>query len=126
MSARALISGRLWKNPERRISGAGKPFGSASVRVGNGDAAVWWKVLAFAEDVLEELLSLHDGDAVAVTGEFKAETYDGRDGPRISYTLFCDRLISAKRRKREETEDRRAEPSQGPIDSNDEQRGAKS
>jgi hypothetical protein len=112
MSARALISGRLWKDPERRISGAGKVFGSASVRVGNGDAAAWWKVLTFSDSVTEELLSLKDGDAISATGEFKAEIYDGREGSRIGFTLFCDGVLGAKRKKRE----RKEETNPGSID----------
>jgi hypothetical protein len=110
MTARALISGRIWRDPERKVSSAGKPFVSASVRVGNGDAAVWWKVLAFNEAAIEELLALRDGDAISASGEFRAEIFDGRDGPRVGFTLFADRVISAKRPKRERPQESKAEP----------------
>jgi hypothetical protein len=45
MSATALISGRLWRRPERKTSKAGKPFVTATIREGNGDGVTWWKVL---------------------------------------------------------------------------------
>jgi hypothetical protein len=122
MSARALVSGRLWRDPERRASGAGKSFGSAFIRVGSGDDKKWWKLLVFIETVIEEMLSLKDGDALAATGEFKAEVFDGRNGPRISFTLFADRVISPKRKKRERDKDRRSEPRPAPINSTDAQR----
>jgi hypothetical protein len=89
MSARALINGRVWRDPEHRVSASGKPFGSASVRVGSGDAAVWWKVLAFGEAAIEELLSLRDGDALSATGEFKADIYDKGGEPRGEPHSLC-------------------------------------
>jgi hypothetical protein len=119
MSARALISGRIWRDPERRVSGAGKPFASASVRVGSGDVAAWWKLLCFSEAAIEEVTSLHDGDAVSASGEFKAEVYDKGDGPRVGFTLFADRIISARKAKREKA---RAATRRAPIDGAQSQR----
>jgi hypothetical protein len=101
MSARALVSGRLWCNPERRVSNSGKPFGAATVRVGSGGSAVWWKVLTFGETATEELLSLRDGDALSASGEFIGENCNGRDGPKVGFTLFADRVLSAKHKRRE-------------------------
>jgi len=47
------------------------------------------------------LLSLHDGDAVSASGEFKVEIYDNGTGPRPGFTMFADRVLSAKRAKKE-------------------------
>jgi single-stranded DNA-binding protein len=115
MTARALISGRIWRDPERKVSGAGKRFANATLRVGNGDDTTWWKLLAFNETAIEELLSLKDGDAVSATGEFKVELYDKGGSTRIGFTIFADRVLSAKRQKREKAQERRTEPHQSPI-----------
>jgi hypothetical protein len=114
MSARALISGRIWRDPEHRVSSAGKSFGSASLRVGNGNAVIWWKVLTFSESGIEELLSLRDGDALSASGEFKAEAYDRGAGPKVGFTLFADRIISARRAKKQHQ--------RGPINATEAQR----
>jgi single-stranded DNA-binding protein len=112
MSATVLISGRLCRDPENKMSGAGKAYVTVTVRVSNGDDVTWWKILAFGETAAEELLTLRNGDAVSVSGDFKAEVYDGRSGPKVGFTIFADRAISAKRQKRE----RRAEPKPAPAE----------
>ena len=122
MSATALISGKLWREPEAKVSKAGKTYGTATVRVGEGDGAQWWRVLAFSESAAAELLQLHDGDGVAASGSFKAEPYERGGELRVNLTLFADRLISAKRQKRERDQERRAEPRQGPFDTAEAQR----
>ncbi len=122
MSATALISGKLWREPEAKVSRAGKRYGSATVRVGDGDDATWWKILAFSESAAEELLQLHDGDGVAASGSFQVEPFERGGELRVSFTLFADRLISAKRQKRERDKEQRAEHRQGAIDSAEAQR----
>ena len=109
MSATVLISGKLWRDPERKLTKAGKPYVTATIRDGQGDDATWWRLLAFSEASCAELLCLHDGDGVAASGAFKAELYDGRDGVRISLTVLADRVISARRQKREKDKIRQAE-----------------
>jgi hypothetical protein len=115
MSARALISGRLWREPERKVSSAGRTYATATIRVGNGDDAQWWKVLTFSEMAAEELLALHGGDAVSASGEFKVEIYDKGSGPRPGFTLFADRVLSAKRAKNEREKERRSSTRGAPV-----------
>lgn len=112
MSATALISGKLQRDPERKMSKAGKPFSTATLREGDGDAVTWWTVLAFAEDAIEELSRLKAGDGMAATGPFKAETYEKNGEKRVSFTLFADRVISAKKQKRELSRHAAAGPQQ--------------
>jgi hypothetical protein len=104
MSATVLVSGKLWRDPERKTTKTGRPYTSAALRDGQGDDAVWWKLLAFNEAAAEEPLRLRDGDGLAASGSFKAEIYDRGSGPRIGFTVFVDHLISAKRKKREKAE----------------------
>ena len=109
MSATVLISGKLWRDPERKLTKAGKPYVTATIRDGQGDDATWWRLFAFWEAGCAELLGLHDGDGVAASGTFKAELYDGRDGVRISLTVLADRVISARRQKHEKDKTRQIE-----------------
>jgi single-stranded DNA-binding protein len=110
MSAVVLLSGKIVREPERKVSKLGKPYASATVRDGYGDDATWWRVFAFSESAAEELLGLRDGDAVAASGSFKAELYNGRDGARISLSMVADRLISARKLKRQRDKERREQP----------------
>ena len=126
MSATVLVSERLLRDPERKTSKAGKPFATAVLREGDGDAVTWWNLLCFSESGCEELMSLHAGDGVAASGSFKAELYEKAGAQRLSFTVVVDRIISARRQKRERAAAQRSEPLQdaGPrrtIPSNDDE-----
>ncbi len=56
MTAYVLISGQLFREPEQRTSKVGNQFVLATLRTKDGDAALWWKVLAFSETVQAELM----------------------------------------------------------------------
>jgi hypothetical protein len=107
MSATVLVSGELFRDPERKLSGAGKVYASATIKDVSGDDVIWWKLLTFSELAVDELLSLRDGDGIAASGSFRTEVYDRGAGPKVGFTLFADRLISAKRQKRERDKERR-------------------
>lgn len=109
MTASVLVSGRLLRNPESKTSKAGKPFATAVIKDGDGDAVTWWNLLCFSESGCEELLSLRAGDGIAASGSFKVELYEKAGAQRLSYTVFADRVISAKRQKRERAAERRVE-----------------
>jgi hypothetical protein len=108
MTASALVSGRLWGEPEQKLSKAGKPFAVAKLREGSGDGAVWWSVVAFSEDVCEELLALRDGEALAISGPFRCEIFEKEGRARIAHRIVAERLISARKPKKRQPEDRRA------------------
>ena len=113
MSATVLISGKLLRDPVRKMSKAEKPFVTATLREGDGEAVTWWTVLAFAEEAIEELARLKAGDALAVSGSFKAEIYEKVETRRVSFTLFADRIISARKRKRSRAAVGQQDQSQG-------------
>ena len=117
-----LIAGTIWRAPETKVSNAGKTFGVASVRVMANDTTIWFRLFTFSETAIAELMSLKDGEGIAASGSLKVEIYDRGSGPRLSYTLFADRLISAKRQKRERDQERRDARRRGPIDATEAQR----
>ncbi len=112
MSVTALVSGKLGRDPERRTSKTGRSFATALIKEGEGDAVTWWKIVIFSDGGIEELLTLKAGDGVAASGTFKAEIYEKDAKQRISFSLVADRIITAKRQKREkeQPEPQRQEP----------------
>lgn len=97
MTAHVLLTGALFHAPEQRISKAGKPFVTATVRVKDGEAAQWFRVSAFSESAQAELMRLGDGDALAVQGAIKAELYTPGGGePRISLSIVADQVLTLR------------------------------
>jgi hypothetical protein len=98
MSARAIVSGVLFKAPVSKTSKAGKPYVLATIREGSGERVRWWKCFAFSETPIEELLRLGDGDPIAVAGEIDADIYapEGSD-PRVNWRVTADAVLSARR-----------------------------
>jgi single-stranded DNA-binding protein len=95
MTAFALVAGKLWKEPEGRTSKTGKPFATAIVREGAGDAVTWWSVVAFADNAAE-LLRLKDGDVVSVSGPFTVESYIKDEQNRLRHKIVADRLAAPR------------------------------
>ena len=93
MSAHVLITGQIFRAPEQRTSKAGKPFVTATIRVKENEATVWWKVITFSESNGAELMRLSDGDAVSVQGSMKAEVYEKDGEPKLSLTVFADAIL---------------------------------
>jgi len=97
MSARALVSGVLFKAPASKVSKAGKPYVLGTIREGSGDAARWWNVVIFAESACEEALRLGDGEPIAVAGEFSCESYaPARGESRLSWRIVADVVLSLR------------------------------
>jgi single-stranded DNA-binding protein len=102
MTAFALVSGVLFRAPEQKISKAGKPFVTATIKVAADNTADFWSVLVFSESAQAELLRLGEGDKLSAQGSFKVEPYTARDGQtRISRTLFADHVLALRQPPRE-------------------------
>mgnify|MGYP000881570145 CR=1 FL=1 len=112
MTAHVLISGTLFRAPERKVSRAGKPYVSATIRVRDGDASRFWRVTIFSESAGEEMMRLAAGDAVSAQGQMSAELYRPDDGePRLSLSLVADRVLALQQPKkpREKAADSRSD-----------------
>lgn len=102
MSARAIVSGALFKAPVSKTSKAGKPYVFGTIREGKGDATRWWKIFVFGDDAMAEVLRLGDGDPLAVSGEFDCQTYKTESGEeRQSWSIMVDGVLTARKSKRE-------------------------
>jgi single-stranded DNA-binding protein len=97
MTAVALITGAIFKAPERRTSKAGKPFVVTTVRVVDGNNNDYWNILAFAEAAQADLMRLEFGDRLSAQGTLQVELYTGKDGQqRISRTLLTDHVLTLR------------------------------
>ena len=125
MAIDALISGRIHKPPQSRLSANGKRFCTtvlrATARDGNG---IFVSVIAFSQTACDVLLALDEGDSVALAGELTPKIYTPRDGsePRPSLDLVAHKVLTeyhiARKRKavsesRSSECDRTADPHEG-------------
>ena len=105
MSAHVLISGTLFRSPEERTGKtSGKNFVAATIKVRDGEAAQYWRVLAFSDSAQNELLRLDDGDAVSVQGGMRAEAYSKDGELRVGLTVADVVLPLRRPKKRQEPE----------------------
>lgn len=105
MTAYALISGALFKAPEAKTSRNGKSFATATVKTRSDDnKSEFWRLVAFNENVINELMRLGEGDTVSVQGPFKAELYhpEGSE-PRVSMSIVADSVQPLRAAKKERT-----------------------
>ena len=102
MSALAIVTGSLFKTPERRTSKTGRPYVTATIRAKDAEATQWWRVTAFSESAQAELMRLTDGDPLSVQGAFKAELY-AKDGgePKVSLSIIADKVLALRQPPRE-------------------------
>ena len=104
MSFDVLITGRLVKAPERRTAKNGNAFAVASVAVPTeADESMLASVIAFRSEAVAALLALGKGDAVALAGKAKLNSWTGSDGTAkhgLSVTVDVVTSVYHVRRKR--------------------------
>lgn len=100
----ALVQGHLIADPRQRSTAAGKPFGTATLRVGAGSESVLIGVAAFSESAQAALLRLKSGDSLAATGLLELNVWQDREGKeRRDWRLTANAVLTvyeaSKRRK---------------------------
>jgi single-stranded DNA-binding protein len=99
MSAFALVTGVIFRNPVQKTSKAGKTYTVCTVKAGADDSggADFWSIICFSEGAQLELLRLEAGDAVSVRGKMKIELYSANDGTtKISRSIFADAALGLR------------------------------
>lgn len=105
MSARVLLLASIDKVADFRVSKNGNPFATFSIRENLNGRTRWWRVISFAEDVLDALKEIQPGSPISVAGEIDAEIWKSPGGEaRISWRLNCDALLSPKAKRRPKVE----------------------
>ena len=102
MSARALITGTLYGDPQARTAQSGKTFTTAKIRADGGkDGAVLWVSIVAFNDLANRLASMHANTAIAVSGKLEVSAYTAKDGqPAAGLSVVCDELAALKARPR--------------------------
>lgn len=131
MSAHVLVSGTIFRSPEKRVSRNGNHFVAATVKVRDGDGFAFWKVHSFSESIGEELMRLADGDAVSVQGALRAETYAKGGETRIGFSIIAAAVLPLRAARKSKpksapqeparnlpaaSKERREEPARHPLD----------
>ena len=102
MSARAIISGVIFKAPIEKASKAGNPFATFTIRENHNGATRWWQAIAFNESAIGVLKELSVGEPIAVCGEITAEIYaPAGSESRINWRITVDGILSARKVKAE-------------------------
>jgi single-stranded DNA-binding protein len=97
MTAFAIVTGSIFRTPERRTSKTGRPYVTSTLKAKDGDTLQFWRVTAFSENAQAELVGLSDGDGVSIQGHFKAELYQPEGGePKISLSIVADRVLALR------------------------------
>jgi len=98
MAAHLLVQGTLFRAPEPRTGKtSGKSFVAATLKVRDGEAAQFSRVLAFSSAAQGELLRLDDGDVLSVQGGLRAEAYEKGGELRVRLTVLADAVLSLRR-----------------------------
>jgi hypothetical protein len=100
MSARAVVSGAVFRAPTQKTTKTGAPFAFATIRSGTGETVRWWKVIAFSESGVAEIMQLGAGQPIAVCRRAEVYAPNGAS-PRISWKILADSVITAKRPPKE-------------------------
>jgi single-stranded DNA-binding protein len=98
MTVFALVTGTIFRAPVQKISKAGKPYTTCTVKAGSDDSGGgdFWNVLIFSESAQLEMLRLEVGDAVAVRGKMKLEIFEKDGQARISRSVFADAALGLR------------------------------
>ena len=116
MTARALVSGVVFRALERKTAKTGKPYAQATLREQHGADSRFWRVTIFSETTMAEIERLAVGEPIALAGVFEAEIYAPPDGKpaRVSFTLIADAALSARAPAKSKATGRAAEESARP------------
>jgi single-stranded DNA-binding protein len=93
----ALIAGKLYGTAAVRMAKNGSRFATAKVRVTTATGEVLFvNVIAFAAPAVEALLSLAEGDSVALSGELTPKIWTDKNGDaRPSLDLVAHAVLTA-------------------------------
>jgi single-stranded DNA-binding protein len=90
-----LATGTLIADPVSRMSVAGKPYTTASVKVpAENTEPMLVSVIAFAEDTAAALLLLKKGDACAIAERAKLSSWTKNGEEKHGLSVIADRVLS--------------------------------
>lgn len=92
----ALISGKVYGQPQQKTSKAGKPFTVAKVKTAiSSEESIFVNVICFKDDVGRALLALGDGDPVSLAGSLTPKVWTDREGTaRPALDLLASAMLT--------------------------------
>jgi single-stranded DNA-binding protein len=94
-----LIAGKLHERPVERMDKSGNPYAIAKVRTSTGDgdgADVFVNVIAFDAKACGSLLTLDEGDSVALAGSLTPKVWTDKQGnTRPSVDMVATQVLTA-------------------------------
>lgn len=69
MTVFALVTGALFRDPETKISKAGKPYVTAAIISKDGESSTFANIIAFSDSAKDAILALRAGDALSAQGK---------------------------------------------------------
>jgi hypothetical protein len=114
MSARAIVSGVLHKEPTEKVSKTGNPFATFPIRENINGVTRWWQGISFNETAIEVVKGMAVGEPISVAGEISAEIYApaGSDG-RINWRVTIDAVLTARKPPKPERTVRKRKEAKG-------------
>jgi single-stranded DNA-binding protein len=113
----ALISGKLYGQPQQRTGNSGKTFTTAKVRAATGGGeTLFVNVIAFSTTVQDALLTLGDGDSIALSGELTPKVWTDRNGEArpaldmVAHAAMTAYHVSRKRKEVGKSKQKGADP----------------
>jgi hypothetical protein len=111
MSARAIVSGVLFKAPIEKASKAGNPFATFPIRENANGGTRWWQCITFIENEIEVLKAMTPGEPIAACGEISAEIYEPAGAEsRINWRITVDAVLSARKPPKAKPESKGRKP----------------
>ena len=116
MTARALITGTLYGDPQARTSQAGKSFTTAKIKADGKDGSTLWVSIIAFNDLADRLLTLKANAAVALSGKLEVSAYIAKNGePAAGLSVVCDELATLKAKPKPKAEPEPAQAQQPVI-----------
>jgi hypothetical protein len=98
MSARAIVSGVLFKAPIVKVSKTGNPFATFPIRENVNGVTRWWQGISFSETAIEVVKGMAVGEPISVCGEISAEIYaPAGSESRVNWRISVDAVLSARK-----------------------------
>ena len=106
----ALISGKIFKQPEQRTGASRKTFVTAKVRVStSAEESIFVSVICFDRNPCTALLALSEGDSVSISGAMTPKVWQDKSGAaRPALDLVAHAVLTSyhvQRKRRAMTDD---------------------
>ena len=92
----ALVTGAIFRDPETKISKAGKPYVVATIVSKEGGKSAFANLVVFSDSAKEAILALGEGDALSVQGKATIGVYEKNGEHRPSLSLVAGHVLALR------------------------------